>query len=148
MDQIIRRAERRDIPRLVELGEEFALLSQPIHTFSVSRKAIIEFTNEIVEGARCVGIVLEVDGVIQGILAGIASKIYFSEDVALQEIAWYVKHGFRGGAMIDAFEIAGKALGCNRVVVGNKPQYYDLSGFYERRGYKLLEQQYIKSIEV
>lgn len=146
MDQNIRRAERRDIPQLIELGLEFAFVSQPIHGFSVSREMIIEFTNEVVNQDYAVVFVLEVDGVIQGFIAGRIEKIYFSKDVALQELAWYVKKGFRGIGLLFAFEACGQSIGCQHVIVGNKPQYYDLKRFYERQGYHLLENHYAKKV--
>lgn len=146
MEQIIRRGTRADIPRLVLLGEEFATLSQPIHGFNISRERIIEFTNNAIELDCYVTLVFEVDAVIVGFITGIIQRIYFSEDVALQEMAWYVKSGFKGAGMIDEFEALAKQIGCHKVIVGNKPEYYDLQRFYERRGFKLLENQYVKTL--
>lgn len=142
----IRRAKREDIPRLVLLGEEFAYLSQPIHGFSVSRERIIEFTNLVIESNDFVSLVFIDADEIQGFITGVIQKIYFSEDVALQEMAWYVKKGFKGAQMIDAFEAAAREIGCLKVVVGNKPQYFDLQRFYERRGFTLLENHYVKHL--
>lgn len=146
MDQLIRRAEQRDIPRLVELGEEFALLSQPIHGFNVSRESIIEFANHTVNEDTCIVFVLEIDGVIEGFIAGVIQKIYFSKDIALQELAWYVKNGFRGIGLFFAFEKCAKEIGCHQVIVGNKPAYYDLGPFYTRQGFRFLENQYAKRL--
>lgn len=142
----IRIARRSDIPKLVLLGEEFAVLSQPIHGFSVSRARIIEFANEVVENPDAVVLVLLCDGIIQGFLAGVKQRIYFSEDVAMQELAWYVKKGFKALGMLEAFESVAKAMGCNQIIVGNKPAYYDLQRYYERIGFKLLENQYVKHL--
>jgi hypothetical protein len=142
----MRLAQRKDIPQLVALGEEFALLSQPVHGFSISRERIINFANDVVETQNCLTIVLEEDKVIVGLMVGIISKIFFSEDVALQELVWYVKKGFRGLMMIDAFEKMAVGMGANKVCVGNKPAFYDLQRFYLRRGYTMLENQYIKSV--
>lgn len=143
----VRRAQQKDIPRLIELGEEFAFLSQPIHGFHVERSCIIEFANDVVNRDSAVVFVLEVDGVIQGFIAGVLERIYFSKDVALQELAWYVKTGFRGIELFFAFERAAKDIGCQHVIVGNKPAYYDLGRFYERQNFKFLEHQYIKHLE-
>lgn len=146
MGEIVRRAVQKDIPRLIELGEEFANLSQPIHGFSVSRESIIEFTNDAVNIDRFVVYVLEVDDVIQGLIVGVIEKIYFSKDVALQELAWYVKNGFRGIELFYAFTSCAEQIGCQQVIVGNKPQYYDLTRFYQRQGFHLLENQFAKKI--
>ena len=42
---IVRRAELKDVPRLIELGEKFALDSQKAHGLSISRKKIGEFAD-------------------------------------------------------------------------------------------------------
>lgn len=143
----VRRAQQKDIPRLVELGEEFALISQPIHGFSVSREMIIEFANHTVNHNSCVVFVLEVEGVVQGFIAGVMERIYFSKDVALQELAWYVKNGFRGIDLFFAFERTAKEIGCQHVIVGNKPKYYDLGKFYDRQGFVFMEHQFVKHLE-
>lgn len=139
-------ATRKDIPQMIALGEEFALLSQPIHGFSVSRERIIEFANNVTETEGCLVIVLEKEKVIVGLMVGIISQIFFSKDVALQELVWYVKKGFRGGVMLEAFEKFAVGMGANKVIVGNKPAYYDLKRFYERRGYTMIENQYAKTL--
>lgn len=144
---MIRRAKREDIPRLVELGEEFAILSQPIHGFSVDRLSIIEFANHTINDDSCVVYVLEEDGVVQGFIAGTIQKIYFSKDVALQELAWYVKKGFRGIHLLLAFIGCARDIGCEHVIVGNKPEYYDLDRFYTRHGFKMIENQYAKRLK-
>lgn len=147
MGEIIRRAEQKDIPRLVELGEEFATLSQPIHKFSVDRESIIEFANHVVNNTGCAVYVLEVDGLLEGFIAGLLQKIYFSKDIALQELAWYVKPGFKGLGLLFAFEAYAAEIGCQHIILGNKPAYYDLSRFYERQGFTLLEHQYVKILK-
>ncbi len=146
MGEIVRRAETRDIPRLVELGEEFALLSQPFHKFTISREMIIWSTNQMVQNNDAVVLVLEVDGVVQGVIAGVIQKIFFSEDVALQELVWYVKNGFKGSDLLKAFEVIAIGIGCQALIVGNKPAYCDLGKYYERRGFTFLENQYTKRL--
>lgn len=142
----IRKFIRSDVPRLAELGEEFALLSQKIHGFSISRSRILEFTNEVIDNDACVGFALLEEGVINGFIIGVINKIYFSNDIALQEMAWYVKPGVRGMALFLAFEKEAVRLGCHHIVAGNKPDYVDLSKTYERLGFKLLENQYVKRL--
>ena len=142
----IRLAKRADIPQLVALGEEFALLSQSAHKFSVSRERIIRFTNEIIDAPGGLVIVWEDKGVVVGVIAGFIQEIFFSEDVALQELVWYVKKGFKGMAMLEAFEKMGVAMGANRIIVGNKPAFCELGHMYIRHGYSLLENQYCKII--
>lgn len=143
----VRLARRRDIPQVVALGEEFALISQPVHGFSISRARIIEFANNVIETENCLAIVLEEDGVIVGIMAGLITKIFFSEDVALQELVWYVKKGYRGLIMLNVFEKFAGAMGATKIIVGNKPAFYDLTRLYLRRGYTMIENQFAKNVE-
>lgn len=142
----VRRAQRKDIPRLIQLGGEFALKSQPIHGFNISDIEIIHFVNEIVDHSLGIVLVLEENGIVQGVIAGVIQKIFFSQDIALQELVWYVKEGFRGITLFSAFEQEAKQKGCHHIIVGNKPAYCDLQKFYERQGYRMLENQYVKSL--
>ncbi|MDE1866578.1 MAG: hypothetical protein KGI08_02560 [Thaumarchaeota archaeon] len=137
---------QKDIPACIELGKEFAYLSQPIHRFSVSENRIRLFANEVINDPNCVVVVSENDGKVDGVLAGGIVSIFFSEDIALQELVWYVKKNVKGMPMLDLFETQGKNLGANRIIVGNKPQYYDLKRLYERRGYSLLENHFVKVV--
>ena len=89
---------------------------------------------------------LEDEGRIVGIMIGIISRIFFSEDVAMQELVWYVKKGYRGLTMLAAFEKMAVGMGVNRVIVGNKPEYYELGPLYVKYGYKLFENQYQKMV--
>jgi hypothetical protein len=142
----IRLAQRKDIPQLIVLGEEFALFSQPYHHFSVDRDRIIHFTNEIVEAPGCLVIVLHEGDTVVGVIAGLIQEIFFSKDIAMQELVWYVKKGYGGKLLLDAFEKFAVAMGANKVIVGNKPAYCDLGNFYIRRGYTMLENQYQKDV--
>lgn len=146
MDQI-RIAERLDVPRLIELGFEFAVLSFPIHKFEVSLLKITEFINDVIDDPNAVVLVLVVEDAIQGFIVGTIQKIYFSENVAMQEMAWYVKPGFKGLSLLKAFENWARMIGCHKLIVGNKPGYYDLSRIYTRCGFTLLENQYTKTLD-
>lgn len=143
---MIRFAQQKDIPQCIELGYEFAILSQKVHRFSVSKDKIRFFANEVVNDPNCVVIVSENEGKLDGLICGGLTQIFFSEDIALQEMAWYVKKNVRALMMLELFETQGKNLGATRIIVGNKPQYLDLSRIYERRGYTLLENHFVKVV--
>lgn len=146
MDPIIRPAVRKDIPRLVELGEEFAYLSAPVHGFKVDRESIIEFANLVIDNEHTVFLVLEYEERIKGFIVGSIVPIYFSKEVALQEIAWYAEKGSRGMLLLDAFEKLAIAKGIDHLIVGNKPQYLDLSKVYLRRKFTSLESHFKKDL--
>jgi len=145
---MVRLATRADIPRLIELGEEFAMLSQPYHGFTIDRTRIIEFTNEVVDNEQAVVLVLdnETEGVI-GVLAGIITPVFFSTQVILQELVWYVRGKNKGGLeMMRQYEIMAVLKGVDRLVVGCKPKFLELENVYNRLGYELLETQYVKNL--
>jgi hypothetical protein len=144
---IVRKVIKEDFDQVVALGEEFALLSQKIHKFTVSRKKIEDFANMIITNPICVGIVLEdEEGIIRGILAAMVLKTYFSDDDILQELAWYVKDNRGGLRMLLELEKQAEILGVKCIAMGYKPDYVDMSPIYDRMGYKLLECEYLKRI--
>lgn len=147
MGEVIRIATKKDVYPLILIGEEFAYASQPAHGFSVDRLSIMQFANEVIENPAFVVLVLEIDGEIKGLLVAMINKIFFSEDVALQELVWYVKKGCRGFHMLKALEYTAANLNIKKIIIGNKPAFCDLGAAYERRGYRLLENQYIKQVE-
>ena len=85
------------------------------------------------------------DGVIVGIIAGIASSIIFSKEVAMQEMIWYVQPDKRkcGLKLLREFEQRSKASGLTIVMmVGmSKDPIIDL---YNRLGYVSMQETFIK----
>jgi len=93
---IVRRAELKDVPRLIELGERFALDSQKAHGLSISRKKIGEFADLSVTSKDYLVLVLE-DKEIIGLIVGLLTVPFFSDDIIMQEFVWYVENGGRAG---------------------------------------------------
>lgn len=145
---LIRNVLPQDFEQVVNLGVEFAELSKKIHGFSVSRERIEDFATMIItKPVECIGLVCEEDNTIQGILAAVLTKPFFSDDLIAQEMVWYVKDGFRGGLLLMLeLEKQAKIKGAKTIVMGYKPDYVDMKQIYERRGYRLLELQYIKDL--
>ncbi len=85
------------------------------------------------------------DGVIVGMIAGIASSIIFSKEVAMQEIVWYVQPDKRkcGLRLLREFEQRSKERGLNNIMmVGmSKDPIIDL---YGRLGYHPMQETFIK----
>jgi len=146
---IIREATKEDIPRIIVLGKEFAVESQKAHEMSISDEKIKEFANTVVENKFWTVLVMEVDEKIVGMLIAFYSYIFFSDEVACQEVVWYVQKGFKDGLelMVKLEEVALLRRNVKRIVMGYKPDYVDMKNLYERKGYHLLECQYIKDIQ-
>ena len=143
---IVRRAELKDVPRLIELGEKFALDSQKAHGLSISRKKIGEFADLSVTAKNYLVWVLE-DEVIIGLIVGILTVPFFSDDVVMQEFVWYVENGGRAGLLLlKGMEKMAKAMGAVKLLVGSKPDYVDMSGIYLKMGYRSLENQFVKDL--
>lgn len=143
---IIRKVNKSDLNQVVILGEEFAVLSKEIHGFSVNRSKIENFANTIINDSNCIGLVLEDEGIIRGILAAIITTPFFSDDLIVQEMVWYVKVKFGGLKMMSELETEARKRGAVKLIMGCKPQYFDMDKIYKILGYSLLENQYIKKI--
>ena len=143
---IVRRAELKDVPRLIELGERFALDSQKAHGLSISCKKIGEFADLSVTSKDCLVLVLE-DKEIIGLIVGLLTVPFFSDDIIMQEFVWYVENGGRAGLMLlKGMEKMAKAMGAVKLIVGSKPDYVDMSGIYVKMGYRSLEDQFVKDL--
>lgn len=147
MDTTVRNVLPKDLEQIVRLGEEFGLLSQKIHGFKVNRDRIEEFSSMIITNPKCIGLVLEDKGSITGILAALLTKSFFSDDLIAQEMVWYVKENSKGGIFLMLeLEKQAKLKGATKIAMGYKPDYLDMKSIYERRGFKLLELQYMKDL--
>ena len=146
---IIREATKEDIPRIIVLGKEFAVASQKDHEMIISDEKIAGFANTVVENKFWTVLVMEVDEKIVGMLIAFYSYIFFSDEVACQEVVWYVQKGFNGGLelMTELEEVAKRRNNVRRIVMGYKPDYIDMSNLYKKKGYHLLECQYIKDMQ-
>ena len=144
---MIRPAERKDVPTIIELGEVFGRETFSAHGFEVSRLRIMEFVNTVIGAPEWVNLVSEDrDGHVEGMIMGFVSGIFFSESVVLQELVWYCKSKRAALELFYEFERVGKARGVTHVVVGEKPSYHDLERFYTACGYQMLEQHYAKEV--
>ena len=143
---MIRLAQPKDVDDLATLGLEFAEKSEVVHTFPPSLSKIWESAKCLIESPHAIVIVLEVEGVIQGFIFGFITEPFFSEELILQEMAFYCHPGYAGFKLLDALESEAKLRGIKRIAVGCKPDFCDLSRYYERKGYRLLEESFIKEL--
>lgn len=92
-------------------------------------------------------LVYEIDGKIVGLIAGIVSAKYFCSGKSLQELVWFVHPDYRtcGVRLLRAFEQLARDEGCDDIMLthldGN-----DLSGVYEKLGYKKVQITYLKGV--
>ena len=93
---MIRLARSTDVDDLATLGLEFAEKSEVVHTFPPSLSKIWESAKGLIESPHAIVIVLEVEGVIQGFIFGFITEPFFSEELILQEMAFYCHPGYAG----------------------------------------------------
>lgn len=93
-------------------------------------------------------IVLDVDGVAQGLLMAATFDHPFGSGRWAKETVWFVAEAYRGRgaiAMLDAYEAWAKERACVAIgmasLAGN-----DVSALYERRGYAPAETHFLKFI--
>lgn len=144
---IVRRATMNDALRVIELGIQFGLESQLAHGLRISKERIQDFACHSIIDPSCIFLVLEDEGIVTGMIVAYALRSFFSDDLVLQELVWYIEKGKHGGIkLMIQMEIEAKKLGCQKVVVGCKPGYVDVSELYVKKGYRLMEAHYVKDI--
>lgn len=96
---------------------------------------------------EALGLCLEENGLIVGIIIGIKSAIIFSKEVAMQEIVWYVEPGYRkwGIKLLKAFEETVKNLDGEFMMLTTM-NHSAPEKVYNRLGYKQTQQTFIKRL--
>jgi GNAT superfamily N-acetyltransferase len=83
-----------------------------------------------------------------GLIGGLTSEMIFSHDLVASELFWWVDPNFRSRKALslkEAFEYWARRVGAKYVAMGALPsQGEKVARFYERTGYKNLENSYLK----
>ncbi len=96
---------------------------------------------------------LEQEGVIQGVFGGMAAPDLFHGGMVASEIFWFVRKeargGIGGGRLLAAFETWALEQCCEEIQMVHLEASMpgELSSFYIRRGYNLVEARYSKQIQ-
>ena len=142
---MIRLAAIGDIPRLLDLGEQFAATVPAMANFN-REIAHLSWTSFIESD---IALVLMIDDY-SGMLAAIISPDPYTGELVATEMAWFVSPDNRGGGirLLAEFEKRAKQVGCKRIIMAHliTEQTKQLEKLYERRGYVPLETHYIKDI--
>ena len=108
------------------------------------------FDSYLLGDKRTLVIILLCDPDPYGIIFGVKQELPFSDDSISTELIWWVdenRKDIRGLLWLyDAFEDWSKRVGVKYIQSGMLLDMADLSKFYERRGYKRVEQSYFKEI--
>ena len=141
---MIRKAEQRDFDILVELGTEFAVKTQGVHTLKINIEKVWKLVQAAIYEPEVVCLVAEVEGVVCGFIFGGVTNSYFSDEKVLQELALYSRRATSLYHLIDGFIAEAHRREISKILVGSKPAFCDLGPIYFRRGFKVLEVQYLR----
>ena len=142
---MIRPAVLSDLDRIVELGLEFAEKSQAVHIMKPSVEKIRNVAKVAITDPNAVVIVWQRKEV-EGLILGVVNVSFFSFDLILMELALYSRQPLAIPLLIKAFEKAAKEKKVSKIIMGSKPSFCDLGRIYNRCGYNLLEEHYIKAV--
>lgn len=146
MEYKIRQATREDIPKALELVHEFQ--KESLETFGVfcDDDTMAELMPKLVETT----LVLEIDGVLRGLLAGAIGTHMLNKKPVFQEIMWYVSKKYRryGIKLFRELEKWCLEKGIDQIVMvclGNRTEQA-LDKLYKSFDYKVLETHYLKQL--
>lgn len=137
---MIRLAEIKDVPVLVELGKGMHRDSQ-YGQFSYDEEKVANFVHTVIVNEDGVAYVSEdSNGVIHGGILGWVSQHWFGFDLMMSDIALYVDAKSRGGMvaarLIRRFIQHGEEAGCKQIVLSNSTGYEKerVAKLYDRMG--------------
>lgn len=139
------------LPQLQKLGDAFVKESGATTKFDID-----QFTKSmdlpLTMGIAGLWVIETEDNEIVGVLGGLCTPMFFSEEKVAIEAFWYVRedhrHGTGGFRLLEEFERWAKNVGAQYVHLAfmNKIHPEKMSEFYERRGYTKLETIYRKTL--
>jgi len=144
----IRMAEATDVERLVELALEF-LSSTPAYAWMRrSPPAVANLVIALLELDRAAIIVAELDRVIIGGIALLASPHPTSGELWAEEVAWFVDPAHRGRRLVGPrLLVAAEDWALQKGVIMLKmvePLPGTVGRFYQHQGYRALETAWVK----
>lgn len=149
MSKDLRLATSEDLPALLLLVME-AQKETPFNLpFSAER--VLQVLNELLQNGIVICYIR--NDQIAGLICGLTTYTPASLELIAAELLWYVHpdHRKSRGALklMDAFEYWAWTKGCSAVTIGNIANTkMDATGkLYERKGYRLVEQSYMKNLK-
>lgn len=147
----IRKAILSDTTALISLFTDFfdesiSFYGIPLDHKTVAKTVISHIRNHVV-------FVLEKDDEeIVGFIGGVIASYPINENVKIfVESGWFVKEDYRKGSVQLLIELEKycKEIGVKHIIIGNTDteKTEQFKRFYERKGYKLFEQHFIKDIK-
>lgn len=144
-----RRATAADIPRLVEMGREFARVtgeSMPFVADAVAERMAFYLSLD-----NCLVQVLDDDGQAVGALGAICFPHYLlAPSLMASEMFWWVDPAYRGVGsslrLIEDYEAWAREKGCVKAAFSMFVAEPRMRTLLERRGFRLLEMAFAKDL--
>lgn len=146
---MIRPAEERDIPHLLEMGQRFFNEAGWGDVTEYDPGSMERTLHHLIH-ANGILLVVESGGAVVGMAGALLYPHYFAAtSLTGQEIFWWVDPAHRkgsGAALLDAMEAAAKAAGAVSFSMVSVASLRSdaLDRVYQRRGYRPAERTYIK----
>lgn len=148
---MIRKAELKDIDSIKNLAKEFYEEGLKEYGLSLDLETLDETIKKFITDH--IALVAQRNGEIVGAIGGMLTPSIFNKNQLIgQEVIWYLsknqRKGLIGNNLINAFEDDCKRKGADFVAMMNIGNLYTaiLDRFYKIKGYRLLENQYIKGV--
>lgn len=146
---IVRKMTKDDITELISLFVVFHMETLKIYNVSMDSKTVEENIVNYIENH--ISFVLEEEKKIVGFIFGVVAPFPLNDNVLMFiESAWFVKKEHRAHSikLLDRVEQYCKDNKITRMIVGNTEMgnCERFKKFYERKGFKLFEQHFVKEI--
>jgi len=142
---MVRLAEQKDLPQVLELLKEFH--AESLNAFSLFCDDNIAM--EVMKKLYPTSFVLELEGKIVGMLAGQIAVFPLNNERIYHEWAWYVtkKYRLHGVSLYHKLEDYCKEEGINKIVMITLGENANkVEKFYRRLGFRFLEKHFIKEL--
>lgn len=147
-----RPAAQADIPQLVRMGVAFFEESGYADVTTLDVGAITKLFRDLIDGQGAL-LVVEADGKIVGMAAGIVYPFYFNRDhITGQELFWWVHPEHRangvGSQLLKALESWAKEAGAESFTMVALPQLEleKVGSLYRKAGYRPSENTFIRRL--
>lgn len=137
----IRVASLDDLPRILELGEQLHAESPRWSRLAFNRAKAAHFLAHLILEPEGVVFVAELDGIVAGGIAGMASAHWSSDDVVAQEVSFFMAQEARGSMaavrLVCALRAWGELRGAKWLQAGTSTGLDPdrTAGLYERLGF-------------
>ncbi len=147
----IERTQVEDLPKLAGCAAAFYAASKFLKRFDIARFVDI-WSGFIAGGMGVIFSLVNEAGEVVGVIGGIAHPDLYSGDLIASEFFWFVQRDYRGAHGMKLYFLfekwAREEKRCSQIrmacLMDSNPD--QMAALYERMGYQLCEQQFVKEL--